>query len=163
MTTLDNAAEWAAQQRHLGRKVILTSGCFDLLHLGHVRHLQDAREIGDALVVAINSDESVRRLKGAGRPKYRAEERSAMLAALRSVDCVTVFQGDNASEAILMIRPYCWVKGGDYSRDNIHPDEKAALDAVGAWPLFIARIPGYSTTQSLLNANSMAHSASPSV
>lgn len=97
--------------------MVLTNGCFDVLHAGHVRYLAAARSLGDALVVGINSDESVRRLKGPGRPVTGQEERAEIIAALAAVDWVTIFDEDTASELVEALRPALYVKGGDYSSD----------------------------------------------
>lgn len=146
MITLQTAAGLAELQREKNRVVGLVTGCFDILHPGHIRHLADARGVVDYLVVAINDDASVSRLKGPERPVFSAEERALVLESLRTVDIVTVFPGDHAGEAIRAIRPKIWIKGDDYSLDSIQSDEKTALEEVGAFPLFIARVPGFSTT-----------------
>lgn len=102
-----------------GRRIVFTNGCFDLLHPGHLRLLERAASLGDRLVVAINSDESVRRLKGAGRPVYPEAERAELLLAVRWVDVVTVFVEDTPLEAIEHVRPEVLVKGGEYLEKNI--------------------------------------------
>jgi len=102
-----------------GKKVVFTNGCFDLLHIGHVRYLQEARELGDALVVGVNSDASVRRLKGPGRPLTPARERAEILAALACVDFVTVFGAATPLQLIRAVQPDVLVKGGDWAVDAI--------------------------------------------
>jgi len=112
-----------------GRKLVFTNGVFDLLHAGHVRYLAQARALGDALVVALNSDASVRVLKGPTRPLNSAEDRAEVLRALRSVDAVVVFDGERCATAITAIRPHLYAKGGDYTPNSLNREEKAALDA----------------------------------
>src|SRR5438270_3683201 len=98
-----------------GRDLVLTNGCFDIVHPGHVRYLEEARQLGDALAVALNSDDSVRRLKGANRPINGVEERALVVGALESVDFVCVFDDDTAEQIVATVRPAVYVKGGDYS------------------------------------------------
>ena len=104
-----------------GRRLVLTNGCFDLLHVGHVRYLQQARALGDALAVGLNDDASVRRLKGQGRPVTPQHERTEVLAALECVDFVTVFDDDTANELVAAVKPDIYVKGADYSSDPLSP------------------------------------------
>jgi D-beta-D-heptose 7-phosphate kinase/D-beta-D-heptose 1-phosphate adenosyltransferase len=141
---LQQAAARVAHLRSLGRRVVLTNGCFDLLHAGHVHLLERARALGDVLVVALNSDESVRRLKGEGRPVVRESDRVRVLAALGSVGLVLVFGEDTPLEVIRQLRPDVLVKGGDYTKDTI-----VGADLVQAWGGEVATIPlvpGRSTT-----------------
>jgi len=112
-------AEIVRQRRERGERCVFTNGCFDILHIGHVRYLQEARELGDFLVVAINSDASVRQLKGAPRPFVAQDERAEMLGALESVDYVTIYDELTAEEVIRLLRPEIYVKGGDYKPDAI--------------------------------------------
>jgi len=107
-----------------GKKVVLANGCFDILHVGHVRYLEDARKSGDALVVAINSDRSVRALKGPGRPILNENERAALVSALRCVDHVVVFDEPDVSRIIEILRPAVHAKGSDYSEDTVPEREK---------------------------------------
>lgn len=107
------ALQWS--WRRSGRRIVLTNGCFDLLHVGHLRSLRQARRLGDVLVVGVNDDDSVRRLKGAGRPLVPAPERAELLAALEPVDVVTIFGGETARELIVLLRPDIYVKGDDYA------------------------------------------------
>ncbi len=127
-----------------GRRLVFTNGCFDILHVGHVRYLQAARALGDALLVAINSDRSVRALKGEGRPIVGAEERAEMLAALGAVDFVTVFDEDSPRALISELLPDVLVKGGDYRLDEIHGREE--VEAAGGRVLSLRFIEGASTT-----------------
>jgi rfaE bifunctional protein nucleotidyltransferase chain/domain len=104
-----------------GRRLVLTNGCFDLLHAGHVRYLETARAMGDALAVGLNSDESVRRLKGADRPINGVDERAEVLGGLESVDYLCVFDDETAEHLVELIRPAVYAKGGDYSPDPNSP------------------------------------------
>ncbi|HEX2172384.1 MAG TPA: D-glycero-beta-D-manno-heptose 1-phosphate adenylyltransferase [Dehalococcoidia bacterium] len=114
-----------------GRLVVFTNGCFDLIHSGHVRYLAAARALGDHLIVGLNSDDSVRRLKGAGRPILPAEDRADILAALRAVDYVVVFDDDTAEPLVAALQPDIYVKGGDYraGTDGGKPLPEAAIVA----------------------------------
>lgn len=129
-----------------GRRLVLTNGCFDLLHAGHVRYLRQARALGDALAVALNSDSSVRELKGDGRPINPEADRAEVLAALACVDFVTVFEGKRATDLMRAVRPHIYAKGGDYTRDSLDADERAALEAGGADIKILPLVPGRSTT-----------------
>ena len=126
---LDEAALLAERWRAEGRRVVLTNGCFDLLHVGHVRYLADARRLGDVLVVAINDDASVRRLKGAGRPLMPVAERAELVAALAAVDAVVVFEEDSVERVIAALRPDVHAKGTDYTEATV--PERAAVAAAG--------------------------------
>jgi rfaE bifunctional protein nucleotidyltransferase chain/domain len=126
---LDEAARLAARWRAEGRRVVLANGCFDLLHVGHVRYLDEARRLGDALVVAVNGDASVRRLKGPGRPLMPAHERAELLAALVCVDAVVIFEEDSVEGVIAALRPDVHAKGTDYSEATV--PERAAVAAAG--------------------------------
>jgi D-glycero-beta-D-manno-heptose 1-phosphate adenylyltransferase len=116
-TPLDHAqlASLVAARRRAGGRIVFTNGVFDLLHIGHVQYLRRARELGDALVVGLNSDASTRRLKGAERPLVPQEERAALLAELAVVDAVTIFDDDTASPLLDLLRPDIYVKGADYA------------------------------------------------
>lgn len=130
--------------RDTGRKLVFTNGCFDILHVGHVRYLQAARALGDALIVAINSDDSTRQLKGPTRPIVPQEERAEMLAALACVDYVTVFEEISPRSLIAALLPDVLVKGGDWALDEIHGREE--VEAAGGRVLPLPFIEGKSTT-----------------
>lgn len=117
--SLDDAVRLVAGARAAGRTVALANGCFDLLHVGHVRYLAGARAEADLLVVGINGDDSVRRLKGAGRPLLGAPDRALLVAALRSVDQVVVFEEDDVSRLLLALRPDVHCKGTDYTEETV--------------------------------------------
>jgi rfaE bifunctional protein nucleotidyltransferase chain/domain len=124
--------------RRSGKKVVFTNGCFDILHRGHVELLKRARSLGDLLVVAVNSDASVTRLKGEKRPIVRQEDRVAVLAELESVDYVTIFEEDTPAEIVEQVRPDVLVKGSDYEMDEIVG--KAEVEEMGGR---VVRIPLY--------------------
>lgn len=127
---LEGARRVAEAARASGRRVVLANGCFDLLHVGHVRYLEDARALGDVLIVGINGDASVRRLKGPGRPLMPAAERAEILASLRAVDHVVVFDADTADGLIGLLRPDVHAKGTDYTAESV-PERAAVLAAGG--------------------------------
>jgi rfaE bifunctional protein nucleotidyltransferase chain/domain len=129
-----------------GRRLVFTNGCFDLLHAGHVRYLQQARALGDALVVGLNSDRSVRELKGKGRPLNVQDDRAEVLAALGCVDYVVIFDGKRATELLRAVRPHIYAKGGDYTPDSLDAEERGALEASGAEIKILQLVPGRSTT-----------------
>lgn len=133
-----------ARLRAEGRRLVFTNGCFDILHVGHVRYLSEARRLGDALLVAINSDASVRALKGAGRPILNESERAEILAALSSVDFVTVFEEQSPRALISQVLPDVLVKGGDYQLDEIHGREE--VERAGGRVLSLPFVEGASTT-----------------
>jgi rfaE bifunctional protein nucleotidyltransferase chain/domain len=141
-----------------GKKLVLTNGCFDLLHTGHVRYLQQARECGDALLVAVNSDASVRELKGPTRPLNGELDRAEVLAALRCVDHVAIFTGKRVTEVISKLRPSIYAKGGDYTVETLDPGERAALEEVGAEIRLLQLVPGRSTTSRLQKAEKVKSS-----
>ena len=144
--SLSQLSQRANEIRRAGQRLVLTNGCFDLLHVGHVRYLQQARKLGDFLIVAVNGDESVRALKGAGRPLNSEEDRAEILAALECVDFVTIFPERRATAVIEALRPAIYVKGGDYTLDSLDPEEVAALKSVGAEIKTLALVPGKSTS-----------------
>ena len=130
--------------RSAGIRLVFTNGVFDLLHVGHVRYLAQARELGDALLVAINSDRAVRELKGSDRPVINEDERAEILAALRQVDYVTIFDELSPRTLIASLLPDVLVKGGDYTLDQIHGREE--VEASGGQVVSIPFVEGASTT-----------------
>jgi rfaE bifunctional protein nucleotidyltransferase chain/domain len=132
--------------RAAGRKVVLTNGVFDLLHTGHLHFLQNARAQGDALFIALNSDASVRALKGPSRPVQTEEQRAYALAALACVDAIVIFREPRLTTEIRALRPDVYCKAGDYTLEKLDPDERAALTEVGARIEFLPFLPGFSTT-----------------
>jgi len=130
--------------RAAGKTLVLTNGVFDLLHVGHVRYLAAARALGDALVIAINSDRTVRGLKGEGRPVINEDERAEILAALRQVDYVTIFDDLSPRSLIAELLPDVLVKGGDYGLDEIHGREE--VEAAGGKVIAFPFVDGASTS-----------------
>jgi D-beta-D-heptose 7-phosphate kinase/D-beta-D-heptose 1-phosphate adenosyltransferase len=149
-----SAAEVIERARAAGRRVVATGGCFDLLHAGHVETLRAARALGDCLVVLLNSDDSVRRLKGPGRPLQPAPDRAAVLRALRVVDAVEVFDEDTPMDVLSRLRPDVWVKGGDYSDAQL--PEAGLVRSWGGQVITLPFLPGRSTTQIVARARSGA-------
>lgn len=149
LKTLAELVTIRAELQGARARLVLTNGCFDLLHVGHVRYLQAARALGDALVVAVNGDRSVCALKGPGRPINHETDRAEVLAALACVDFVTIFHAERITELVQAIRPEIYVKGGDYTVDTLNREEVAALRAVGAEIRILPLIPGKSTTATI--------------
>ena len=139
-------AQKAHELRAHGRRLVATNGCFDLLHVGHVRYLQAARELGDALVVGINGDASVRALKGESRPLNRESDRAEVLAALECVDFVTIFPDVRATDFLKRAQPAVYVKGGDYKPETLDADERSALEQMRTEIRIIPFEAGYSTS-----------------
>jgi len=133
------------QIRSAGQKIIFTNGCFDILHRGHIEYLAAASDLGDFFVIGLNSDGSVRRLKGESRPAVDEESRAMTLASFEFVDFVVIFDEDNPAELIREIRPDYWVKGGDYQHYKKLPEYRALLEAGGKVKL-IPLVEGFSTT-----------------
>jgi D-glycero-beta-D-manno-heptose 1-phosphate adenylyltransferase len=129
LVNIDEAARLAAAWRAQGKRLVLANGCFDLLHVGHVRYLQAARSLGDVLLVALNSDAAVRRLKGPGRPLMPAAERAELVGALAGVDAVLVFDDDRADAVIARLCPDVHAKGTDYSQESV--PERETVRAAG--------------------------------
>ncbi len=144
--SIDELARVSAEMRRSGKRLVVTNGCFDLLHLGHVRYLQAARTLGDALAVGVNGDASVRALKGKGRPLNDERARAEVLAALEAVDYTAVFPEERATDFLERVQPAVYVKGGDYEPETLDPEERAALQKIGAEIKIIPFQTGYSTT-----------------
>jgi rfaE bifunctional protein nucleotidyltransferase chain/domain len=141
----EELAAFVAHWRDAGETITLANGCFDLLHVGHVRYLQSARALGGKLVVAINSDQSVRRLKGPGRPAMPEEERAEIIAALACVDAVVIFDEPDVRALIREIRPNIQVKGTDYTADTV-PERDEVL-AYGGRVEIVGDPKDHSTTE----------------
>jgi rfaE bifunctional protein nucleotidyltransferase chain/domain len=146
LRSLPETAAWREKLRGAGKRVVLTNGVFDLLHTGHLFYLQQARALGDALVIALNADASVRALKGPTRPVQSEEERAYALAALACVDGVVIFREPRLTAEIRALQPDVYCKAGDYTLDKLDPGERAALEEVGAKITFVPFLPGFSTT-----------------
>jgi rfaE bifunctional protein nucleotidyltransferase chain/domain len=147
--TADEARAIAKEMSERGRKLVFTNGCFDLLHVGHVRYLAAARALGDALLVAINGDESVRALKGEGRPLNRESDRAEVIAALANVDYVVVFPELRATALLKKVQPAIYVKGGDYTADSLDSEERSALERMGTEIRIVPFEAGHSTSRLL--------------
>jgi glycerol-3-phosphate cytidylyltransferase len=147
--TLDQLAAESGRLRSESQRVVATNGCFDILHVGHVRYLTAARKLGDVLVVGLNGDDSVRQLKGEGRPVNREQDRAEVLAALESVDYVTIFPENRATNFLRAAAPAVYAKGGDYTADTLEPGERAVLDEFGSRIEIIPFEKGYSTSELL--------------
>ncbi len=142
--SIDECQAMAGRLREKKQRLVFTNGCFDILHVGHVRYLQASRELGEALLVGINSDAAVRQLKGEGRPVNNQDERAEMLAALEDVSYVTIFDELSPRALIKKILPDVLVKGGDYALDEIHGREE--VEAAGGRVVALPYIAGASTT-----------------
>jgi rfaE bifunctional protein nucleotidyltransferase chain/domain len=145
--TLEEAILRFGREKRNGRRVVFTNGCFDLLHPGHIRSLELARALGDALIVGLNSDASVRQLKGEGRPVIPERERAEILSALESVDAVVIFDDLTPRELISRLLPDILVKGGDWPGDQIVGREE--VEAAGGRVVSVPVVPGYSTSAML--------------
>jgi rfaE bifunctional protein nucleotidyltransferase chain/domain len=138
------AADWADGQRRAGRRVVFTNGVYDLVHPGHIDYLEAAKAAGDVLIVAVNSDRSVRANKGPSRPILPESERAELIAALRAVDAVVIFDAETPADVIQRIQPDVLVKGADWAADAIVGRE--TVEARGGRVIRIDLVPGYSTT-----------------
>ena len=135
-----------------GKSLVFTNGCFDILHVGHVRYLHQARALGDALVIAVNGDASVRALKGPSRPINSELDRAEVLAALACVDFVVLFHTERVTDIVREIRPHIYAKGGDYTVATLDPGERGALEEAGTKIEILPLVPGKSTTATLAKA-----------
>jgi rfaE bifunctional protein nucleotidyltransferase chain/domain len=140
-------AEERQRLRVLGHRLVMTNGCFDLLHTGHIYFLQHARQLGDSLLVALNADISVVALKGPKRPIQSEQERAFALAALECVDHLVIFSEPNLVQELVAIQPDVYTKAGDYNLLKLHAGERAALQAGGASIQFLSFLQGFSTTR----------------
>jgi rfaE bifunctional protein nucleotidyltransferase chain/domain len=132
-----------------GKRIVATNGCFDILHVGHVRYLAAAKARGDVLIVGLNGDKSVRELKGPGRPVNREQDRAEVLAAVESVDYVVIFPERRAAKFLAAARPAVYVKGGDYTTETLNTEEREVLEKTGAKIEIIPFEWGYSTSELL--------------
>ena len=139
--------------RASGKRLVVTNGCFDLLHVGHATYLETARQQGDALLVGVNGDAAVRQLKGPDRPLNPEDDRAAVLAALESVDGVCIFAEATATRFLAAARPDVYVKGGDYTLDTLNPEERHMVEQAGGKIVIVPCVPGKSTTALLEKIN----------
>ena len=142
--TLNELLPELSRHKQEGKKIVFTNGCYDLLHVGHVRCFQEAKRLGDVLVVGLNSDRSVRELKGAPRPIVLEAERAEILAALACIDYITIFDQDNPQDIITRVKPDILVKGGDWTVDTIVGRD--VVESYGGKVLSLPLTPGVSTT-----------------
>ena len=142
----DKLPAWRESFRARGQTLVVTNGCFDLLHPGHVAYLENARNLGHGLIVGLNGDTAVRELKGPNRPVNDAADRAAVLAALESVTAVCVFAEVTATRFLTLAKPDIYVKGGDYTLDTLNQEERAAVEKCGGKIVIIPFVPGKSTT-----------------
>lgn len=149
LRTLKQVIAWRDELREKGLVVVVTNGCFDLLHRGHVEYLARAREHGDALLVAVNSDASVRAVKGPGRPVVPEHDRAYMLASLESTDSVVIFTTPKPLDLLRIVVPDVYVKGGDYTEDTIDREEYTLLKSLGCSFRFVTHVEGTSTTDTI--------------
>ena len=151
----DKLPEWRQAFCATGKKLVVTNGCFDILHLGHVSYLESARNFGDSLLVGVNGDEAVRGLKGAGRPVNSENDRASVLAALESVSGICIFPERTMTKFLASVRPDIYVKGGDYTLDTLNQDERHAVESAGGKIVIIPFVPGKSTTALLKKISSL--------
>lgn len=144
--TLEEALRWREELRRSGRLLAVTNGCFDLLHRGHAVYLERARAEADALLVLVNSDASVRALKGPTRPLQCQEDRAFLLCALKPVDKAVIFDSPRCDRELELLAPDVYVKGGDYTAENLDPGERTALEKSGSRLVFVSFVPGHSST-----------------
>ena len=142
----DQLPEWRKAFRATGKKLVVTNGCFDILHLGHVTYLESARNLGDALLIGVNGDDAARQLKGKGRPVNSEADRAAVLAALASVDGVCIFADKTATKFLSAAWPDIYVKGGDYTLDTLNQEERRVIESAGGKIVIFPLVPGKSTT-----------------
>ncbi len=146
---LETALQYRESLRKEGKKLVITNGCFDLLHRGHASYLAAARECGDALLVLVNSDASVRALKGPTRPVVDEYSRAFLLASLRAVDAAVIFDNSRCDRELAVLKPDVYVKAGDYTLETLNPDERAVLQEAGTEIVFMPFVAGFSTTGTL--------------
>ncbi len=150
--TLDEAVAWRQELRAANKKLVVTNGCFDILHRGHVEYLNESRKLGDALLLLVNSDASVRILKGEGRPLNEENDRAFVLCGLESVDKAVIFDSCDCHAELAALKPDIYVKGGDYTIDTLNKNEKNALLEAGTVICFKPFVKGFSTTNIIESA-----------
>lgn len=145
----ENLPAWREKIRASGKKLVVTNGCFDLLHLGHVSYLEAGRQLGDILLVGVNGDKSVQELKGPGRPVNCETDRAGVLAALESVGAVCIFSERTAARFLSVARPNIYLKGGDYTLETINQEERQLVESAGGQITIMPMVKGKSTTETL--------------
>ena len=146
---LDRTKASDVRDKYVGKTIVFTNGCFDILHVGHVRYLAAAKRLGDILVVGLNSDASVRELKGIGRPLNSQDDRAEVMAALEAVDHVIIFAEKRVSHLLREMRPQVYAKGGDYTVDSLDSEEVVALKEINARIEILPLVPGKSSSKLL--------------
>lgn len=144
--TLAKIREWRSKVRKNRQQLVVTNGCFDILHVGHIRYLHSARKEGDLLLVGLNGDESIRQLKGDGRPVNPESDRALLLAALECVDAVCIFPEKRATRFLNEAQPDIYVKGGDYTLETLDSDERRTIESAKGRIVFIPFITDRSTS-----------------
>jgi len=142
----DKLDDWRQERRRRNEKLVVTNGCFDILHVGHVTYLEAARNEGNALLVGLTGDRSVRDIKGPGRPVNDEQDRALMLASLESVSGVCIFPDKTALNFLSRVKPEVYVKGGDYTLDTLVQEERRMLEQAGVRIVLLKHVPGKSTT-----------------
>ena len=151
--SLEQLPAWRDSLREAGKRLVVTNGCFDLLHAGHVSYLEQAAALGDLLLVGCNGDESVRQLKGEGRPLNPEADRALVLSALESVGSVVVFPERSAEDFLRLAKADVYVKGGDYTPETMDAGERVAVESGGGEVVIIPFVPGKSTTDIIQRMN----------
>ena len=151
--SLEQLSAWRDSLREVGKRLVVTNGCFDLLHAGHVIYLEQAAALGDLLLVGCNGDESVRQLKGEGRPLNPEADRALVLSALESVGSVVVFPEIRAEDFLRLAKPDVYVKGGDYTPETLDAGERVAVESGGGEVVIIPFVSGKSTTDIIQRMN----------
>ena len=144
--SLEDAVKWRETLRREGKKLAITNGCFDLMHRGHATYLAQARNCADALLVLVNSDASVRSLKGPTRPLVCETDRAYLLCSLKAVDKVVIFNSSRCDRELAALTPDVYIKAGDYTLETLAPEERDVLLASGTEIVFMPFVPGLSTT-----------------
>jgi D-glycero-beta-D-manno-heptose 1-phosphate adenylyltransferase len=157
--TNEQLLAWRKSMRDARQKVVMTNGCYDLTHRGHVEYLSNARKLGDALLVAVNSDSSIHEIKGPDRPVIPEADRAFLIASLEVVDAVFVFSDPDVREILSMTTPDIYVKGGDYTLDTINQDERILMDELDIEIAFLPIIEGYSTSYLIEKIQSLNESS----
>jgi rfaE bifunctional protein nucleotidyltransferase chain/domain len=152
LVAYDQLARWREEYRSRGKSLVVTNGCFDLLHAGHVTYLENARNEGDGLLVGVNSDLAVKGLKGEGRPINSEADRALVLAALEAVTAVTIFPDVRAASFLDRAQPDIYVKGGDYTLETLDQNERRTVESRGGRIILIPFLPGKSTSSILQRA-----------
>ena len=151
--SMEEALSWRKSMRKKGLNVVITNGCFDILHRGHATYLMKAREQGDLLLLAVNSDNSVKAIKGPNRPVNKEDDRAFIMACLPFVDAVVIFNTPDCVELLSQLKPDVYVKGGDYNIDTINQAERRLLEKIGCRIKILAHSQGYSTTSIIEKIN----------